>query len=376
MSVSALSSASGEFSAQEWLRYTRHIQLSEVGVSGQIKLKQARIAIVGVGGLGSPVALYLAAAGIGKITLIDSDVVDLSNLQRQIIYTQADIGKNKSAAAAQHLQELNSAIDIVTYAEDFSLALIAKLSPDFDLLLDCTDNFATRYLINDFCCNNKIPWVYASVQQFFGQCSLFIPGQACFRCVFPHQPDTAEDCNSVGVLGVLPGILGMLQANEALKYVLGLPTPLANHLGCFDAKALTLRRFRLHADPKCACQTGEFSLAVHNGDYQRACIALTGHDAQTSLSVAAFNTARDKTQVYVVDVRTLVERQSFHIGGEHIQLDLLEKALPSLDRSCVYYCYCQTGLRSQTAVDLLRQSGFTAFNLRGGLVEWLKNTSE
>ena len=218
------------FSADEWLRYTRHIQLPQIGASGQSRLKHSRVLIVGAGGLGSPLALYLAAAGIGNITIVDGDTVEVTNLQRQILFSTNDIGQSKAAIAKAKLHALNPHIHVNAIEQHLSVDNVDGLIGESDLVVDCTDNFATRFLINDRCVQFKKPWVFASIFQFSGQCSLFTPQSACFRCLFPEPPKDAPDCNAAGVVGVLPGLLGTIEANEAIKYLAGIETTLENQL--------------------------------------------------------------------------------------------------------------------------------------------------
>ncbi|PCK09126.1 MAG: thiamine biosynthesis protein ThiF [Alteromonadaceae bacterium] len=369
------------FSANEWLRYSRHIQLSSFGADGQIKLKQSRVLMIGSGGLGAPVSLYLAAAGVGHITLVDDDDVDLSNLQRQIIFSVEDIGKSKVFSAKKRLLGLNPEIEIDAINQYFSIELALKLGDNFDLVIDCTDNFSTRYLINDYCLKNRLPWIYASIHQYSGQCALFVPtnkhadnneSNACFRCVFPDAPEDAQDCNSAGVIGVLPGMLGLFQANEALKLLSGLPTPLKNHLMLFDAKHLTLQKITLKASTGCLCQKATINLEQSTAP-QVTCASTT---ADNSLTPDRFNLRRDDDNTAVIDVRSISEHQGFHIGGTHIPLDQLGERADELSPTVTHLCYCQSGKRSEKAVKLLLEKGFKAENLDGGLANWLKHAKD
>ena len=208
------------FTAKEYRRYVRHIQLPQVGVNGQLKLKQAHVVIVGCGGLGAPVSLYLAAAGIGKITLIDGDAVELSNLQRQITFSEQAIGLNKAQQTAERIRAINSDISIIAIDQHLDSGNADAIIQDGDLILDCSDNFSTRHLINRTCKRLAQPWIYASVFQFSGQCAVFSPYKHCYQCIYPRQPEQAIDCNSNGVLGTLPGFVGTLQANQAINYLL------------------------------------------------------------------------------------------------------------------------------------------------------------
>jgi adenylyltransferase/sulfurtransferase len=359
------------FSASEWLRYTRHIQLPEVGAAGQLKLKQSHILVIGAGGLGSPVALYLAAAGIGHLTLVDGDVVDTSNLQRQIIFEHRQVGQPKAAAAGERLRRLNPDIRVDAIEAFLSADNAPELVATADLVVDCTDNFSARYLINDHCCALNKPWVFASIQKFFGQCALFTPGNACFRCLFPKPPVNVEDCNSAGVIGVLPGLLGVLQANEAIKYLLGLQTPLKNHLLLVDALNLEFRSIQLsHSDDCPACRDPAAAPELPKQS-EPQCAA----DAQSAdvLHPEAFRQRFHQGDCVLLDVRGSEERRAFHIGGRHIPVDELPQRLKELENGGTVLCYCQSGVRSGKAVELLRQQGFQARSLGGGLLAWLRD---
>lgn len=367
------------FSPAEWLRYTRHIQLPQVGAKGQTRLKQAHVLIVGLGGLGSPVALYLAAAGIGRMTLMDGDTVDLTNLQRQILFTENDIGQAKVACAKSRLLQLNSHCRIDTFSRYFN-AGDDTLIDDVDLVIDCTDNFATRYAINDACLKAGKPWIYASIFQFSGQCAVFVPEHACFRCVFPAPPEDAVDCNSAGVIGVLPGLLGLIQANEAIKYLSGLPTSLTNQLLLFDALKLQQQKIKLATDPTCICQTKTMEAGKHpHADAATGCIAgQTLAENELSVTIDAFNKHRNEVHIHVVDVREDDERLAFHIGGEHCPLATLlsQAAPPAWQAPNEVYVLCQSGVRSAKAAAYLREQGISAYSVDGGIYAWLKQAHE
>ena len=357
------------FSGREWLRYTRHIQLPEVGAAGQLKLKQARVLIIGLGGLGAPVSQYLTAAGIGRLTLVDGDSVDLSNLQRQVVFSTDQVGQNKAVCAAQRLSGLNPDITIAPVSENLSEDNARGLVDAADLVIDCTDNFATRYLINDYCALLGKPWVFASIHTFSGQCALFTPETACFRCLFPAPPAAVADCNSAGVIGALPGLLGALQASEALKYLLDLPVPLKNNLLLVNAADLSFRAIKLARDPNCPC-CGNVAQLVADTDYLPPVCSAENDSAETDrLAAAQFEQLRRKESVQVLDVRGAAERAAFSLGGLHIPLDELPVRVNELDKSKTILCYCQSGIRSGKAATLLRSQGFeNAFSIRGGLV--------
>jgi adenylyltransferase/sulfurtransferase len=366
--------SSSPFSESEWLRYTRHIQLPQIGAAGQLKLKQARVLIVGAGGLGSPVSLYLAAAGVGHITLVDGDIVDTTNLQRQILFTQQDVGQSKAMAGQTRLSALNPDIEVTAITEHFTLHNGAQWVEQADLVLDCTDNFATRYLINDLCAYFKKPWVFASIHQFSGQCALFTPGQghACFRCLFPESPTNIADCNAAGVLGVLPGMLGIFQANEALKYLAGLPTPLNNTLLLIEALDLTFRKIKLAQNKDCVVCQQHLAPSELTEFYQFECASETCSPQE--ITTSEFESLKNNENIRLLDVRTVAERNAFHIGGQHIPLSELEHAYHSLENTKTIVCYCQSGMRSLKAAQLLNQLGYDAKSLRGGLAALLKKT--
>ena len=370
------------FSANEYARYTRHIQLSQVGAEGQTRLKKSHVLMIGCGGLGAPVSLYLAAAGVGKISLVDGDTVELSNLQRQVTFTEADIGHNKAQVSQRRLQALNSDIEVVAHPEHLNADNAQPLIQDADMVLDCTDNFTARYLINDTCARLQKPWVFASIHTFSGQCALFDSSAsserptACFRCLFPTAPSEIADCNTAGVIGVLPGLLGMLEANEAIKYLLGLPTPLRNNLLMVDAVELSFKSIRLARDPNCpSCQNpGQLSIHGSAEEENPVCSA----DSSDGISAEQFTQQRasQHSNALVLDVRTDAERQAFSLGGQHIPLAELADRIGELDLQQTIYCYCQSGARSAQAVELLRAQGAEqALNVLGGLAAVLKLNS-
>ncbi len=360
----------GEFTQAEWQQYSRQIQLSQFGPSGQIKLKRSRILIVGAGGLGSPTSLYLTAAGIGKITIIDHDKIECSNLQRQVIYNHQQKGTLKAVAAKETLQKLNPHIEIRAVAERFSPKNAAHLVQAHDLILDCSDNFATRYLINDTCFHQKKPWIFASVQQFEGQCALFQPHSACFRCVFPQPPNDAQDCSNAGVLGVVPGILGLHQANEAIKYLSGFTETLDNQLLLIDTLALSIRKIRLIKNEHCVL-CGQKKNAIDPSLYNPHSSQKNTKDLD-SISHQECDRLLTQEDVTFLDIRSNDERQAFHIGGTHIPLSELHTRLNELTTFSHVICYCQSGTRSQKAAQLINATGkLKAFSLSGGLASYV-----
>ncbi len=251
--IPAMAGGSTPFTREQVMRYSRHILLSEVGGQGQRKLLESKVLLVGAGGLGSPAALYLAAAGLGTLGIVDFDTVDLSNLQRQILHGQSDVGRLKVDSAADTLAEINPDVRVVKHLERLSSENALEILSGYDVVLDGTDNFATRYLINDACVLLGKPLVHGSIFRFEGQITLFAPGKGCYRCLFasPPPPGAVPSCAEAGVLGVLPGIVGSMQAVEAIKWILGIGEPLVNRLLLFDALAMEFREVRIKRDPRC-----------------------------------------------------------------------------------------------------------------------------
>lgn len=353
------------FSAREWLRYARQIQLPEVGAAGQQRLRAARVLIVGAGGLGTPAALYLAGAGVGQLTLVDGDAVALSNLHRQVLYAEADIGADKAQAAARQLRARNAGIEVRAVVAPLGADNVDALVAAADLVLDCTDSMVVRYRLNAACRRQEKPWLFAAVDRFAGQLALFVPEGACFQCLYSRQPQGLLDCAAAGVLGVVPGLLGLLQAGEALKFLLGLETPSRNHLLLWDALALELRRLRLRRDPDCPCcaSSGRAELPP-----EPACAA----GSELELAPAAFAAARQRGDTVLVDVRSAAEFAAFNLGGLNIPLDELDAQDPRLgDRPLLLVC--QTGVRSRRGAEQLRAAGRAeACSLRGGILGWLE----
>jgi len=375
------------FNAQEWSRYARHIQLPQVGASGQANLKQSRVLIVGAGGLGAPVSLYLAAAGIGQLTIIDHDMVELSNLQRQITFNENDLGLNKAQQAKEHLHTLNSDINIEAIGQRLEASNAVALIAKHDLVVDCTDNFSTRYLINDCCHHLSIPWCFASIHQFSGQLAMFTPESACFRCLFPSAPEQPQNCNDAGVLGVLPGLLGTLQATQVIKYLLGIGNKPDNQLLIVDALALDFKSIKLKQSQHCAvCHEQRLeknykpSLKSIGAETSNSLIT-EAKTYEAEISPQDWLQLKDSKSYVLLDVRSHDERRFFHIGGEHFPaeqfinrkemdesnthlLDLIESKLPH-DRLIV--CYCQSGSRSLKVQQVLTDLGLNAVSLAGGL---------
>jgi molybdopterin/thiamine biosynthesis adenylyltransferase/rhodanese-related sulfurtransferase len=359
---------------EERVRYSRHLIMPEVGAEGQGRLNAARVLCIGAGGLGSPAALYLAAAGVGTIGLVDFDDVDLSNLQRQILHGTGDVGRKKVDSARDRLQEANPQIDVELHDCRFTSANAAELVAHYDIVVDGSDNFATRYLSSDVCVWSKKPNVYGSVFRFEGQATIFAPhlGGPCYRCLFPEPPaaGSVPNCAEAGVLGVLPGIIGMIQATEAIKLILGAGDSLLGRLLHFDALKMRFREFNLRRDPGCPV-CGESPTITEPVDYEEFCGTRTG--AISSISVSDLKRKIDQGEgVMIVDVREPFEHEIARIeNSKLIPLGELPERLDELDRAQEIVVHCHTGMRSALAVDLLQEAGFEkASNLTGGIEAW------
>ena len=354
------------FSAKEWQRYQRQIQLNTFGAEGQLRLKKSKIAIVGAGGLGCPASQYIAAVGVGNITIIDGDAISHSNLHRQILFTNKDIGKNKATVACMALSEQNRHILITPISESLNEKNIQRLFKDVDIILDCTDSIETRYLINDYCVQNKTPWIYASIDGFSGQTTLFTPGTACFRCLFPEPPNNIRDCNSAGVLGTVPPIIANLQANEAVKYLSGLPIGLENKLLILDSLSASFRSIQLKRNQNCMCSAKgkQHTLPPIQP------VQCTSNTHTNTLAAEQFNKLREDHSCTLIDVRSKEEYVSFNVGG--INIEGCKLAKHSLNEDEIYILICQSGIRSKNAQEILQQRGYTAYNLKGGIASWLE----
>ncbi len=350
---------------QERQRYQRHLQLPGFSEAGQLALKNAHVCIVGLGGLGCPAALYLAAAGVGRLTLVDGDSVSLSNLQRQILFTETDIGAKKVTAARAHLIARNSSIAVDAIEKFLDLPLAEALIAEVDLVLDCTDNFHTRYLINDLCHFYAKPWVYASILGFRGQIALFQPRYGCFRCLFPELSEQ-PDCNQAGVLGVVPGQLGTLQALIALKYLAGIEREKSNILYNFSGVNLALNAVKLSLDPACPLCSGSKNYQSLIADYQPQCSSMS---ADMALPAGSFTRYLETSQPQLIDVRNPLEHAVGNLGGINIplgQLDDVETVLT--DKRQPLLVYCQSGGRSAQAATILKNLGFEYVkSLAGGI---------
>jgi adenylyltransferase/sulfurtransferase len=355
------------FSEQQLERYQRHLQLPAFGSQGQERCRQAHVAIVGMGGLGCPVSLYLAAAGVGTLTLIDADEVSLSNLQRQVLFTEADIGTNKAVAAAQHLRARNSDIKIHAQCVKLTPENGQELLAQADLVIDCSDNFYARYLINDICHQANKAWIYSSVLGLQGQVALFQPQHSCFRCLFPKL-DSVPDCNQAGVLGVMPGMLGTMQASLALQYLAAVELPSSNELHMVDSWPFNMRSIRLSQAPNCALCQHQASTSELARDYQNNQGQL---DAPYKLGAKDLAEIIGQQGAVLVDVRGREEHQQGNIGGLNIPLSHLDD-LFAPQSGQVYVFYCQTGMRSIHAVQCILEKysanmDFQIYSLEGGV---------
>jgi sulfur-carrier protein adenylyltransferase/sulfurtransferase len=366
-------------SNEEVLRYSRHLIMPEVGMDGQLKLKRAKVLCVGTGGLGAPLGLYLAAAGVGHIGIVDFDVVDRTNLQRQILFSSADIGRRKIEAAADRLHGLNPDIQITPHEMRLTSENALELLKSYDIIVDGTDNFPTRYLVNDACVLLKKPNVYGSIFRFEGQVSIFgYPEGPCYRCLYPEPPPPGlvPSCAEGGVLGVLPGIVGAIQAAEALKLIIGKGEALVGRLLLFDALAMRFRELKLRKNPDCpAC--GAHPTVTKLIDYAEFC-GVRGQESPGPESSIPEITPRELKlrldrgdDVFILDVREPHEYAICNLGGYLIPLGDLPRRASELDSSREIVAHCRSGKRSAEAAAFLRKAGFgKVLNLKGGILAW------
>ena len=349
--------ANHTLSSDEMFRYSRQINLKEMGLSGQEKLKNARVLCVGLGGLGSSLLLYLAAAGVGRLGLVDSDTVELSNLQRQILYRQSQIFYPKTAAASAQIRALNSNIQVDTYCEQLTENNATQLISQYDIIADCSDNFYTNYLIHDVCFSQRKPYVYASVSQFQGYCSFFNGKGPCLRCLFPSpDPKLSPTCNENGILGVVPGILGSIQATEVLKSILGVGQLLEEKLLIADLLKMTFREIQLSQNPDCPlCAHNPPLQKLYYPSKQNRCLNLTNY----SVSIEEMRGLLKKPSVTLVDVRSIEEHEAHNIGGKLLPLTELDQRLSELNSNHLLILYCQSSQRSIQALKILIEAGFS-----------------
>jgi sulfur-carrier protein adenylyltransferase/sulfurtransferase len=369
-----------QLSKDEILRYSRHLIMPEVGMEGQLKLKQAKVLCIGAGGLGSPLALYLGAAGVGKLGLVDFDVVDYTNLQRQIIHGTTDVGRTKLASARDTLLEINPNVEIEPFETRLSSDNALDIFREYDIVADGTDNFPTRYLVNDACVLLGKPNVYASIFRFEGQASIFYAKEGpCYRCLYPEPPPPGlvPSCAEGGVLGVLPGIMGCIQAMETIKLILGRGDSLIGRLLLFDALAMKFRELKLHKNPDCPiCGTNRTITKLI--DYEQFC-GIRGEEhipVQTGIpeiTPVELKKKMDAQEPFLlIDVREPHEYQICRIpGSKLIPLGEVPKRMNELDSADEIVVHCKSGMRSAKAVDLLMKSGFGKIhNLKGGILAW------
>jgi sulfur-carrier protein adenylyltransferase/sulfurtransferase len=360
-------------------RYSRHLIMPEVGMDGQLKLKQAKVLCIGTGGLGAPLGLYLAAAGVGRIGLVDFDRVDDSNLQRQVLFSTEDVGRPKIVAAADRLRGLNPDIQIDTFDTHFSSENALEILKDYDIVVDGTDNFPTRYLVNDASVLLKKRNVYGSIFRFEGQITIFgDPNGPCYRCLYPEPPPPGlvPSCAEGGVLGVLPGIVGSIQAAETLKLIIGKGESLIGRLLLFDALAMRFRELKLRKNPDCP-MCGAHPTITKLIDYAEFC-GVRGEEVpvpQTSvpeITPRELKTRLDRgDDLYILDVREPHEYQICNLGGHLIPLGDLSKRASELDSSREIVAHCRSGKRSAEAVEFLQRAGFRkVLNLKGGILAW------
>ncbi|HKE07697.1 MAG TPA: molybdopterin-synthase adenylyltransferase MoeB [Candidatus Acidoferrum sp.] len=377
-SIAALK-AREKLSNEEILRYSRHLIMPEVGMEGQLKLKAAKVLLIGTGGLGAPLGLYLAAAGIGKLGLVDFDVVDFTNLQRQVTFGTSDVGKAKSEAARARLSNLNPDIEIEAFETKLTSENAPELLKDFDIIVDGTDNFPTRYLVNDACILLGKPNVYGSIFRFEGQITVFgMPDGPCYRCLYPEPPPPGlvPSCAEGGVLGVLPGIVGSIQAMETIKLILGRGRNLTGRLLLFDALEMAFSEVKLRKNPNCPL-CGENRTIHKLIDYNEFC-GVRGEEAPTpDLKVPEITPRQLKVRLergdrlFILDVREPHEYQICNLRGHLIPLGELPRRVHELDSSQEIVAHCRSGKRSAEAVEFLRKAGFRkVHNLKGGILAW------
>jgi sulfur-carrier protein adenylyltransferase/sulfurtransferase len=362
----------------EILRYSRHLIMPEVGMEGQQKLKAARVLCIGAGGLGSPLALYLAAAGVGTLGIVDFDVVDYTNLQRQIIHTTADVGRKKLDSAADKLKAINPFLKLRTFETKLTSENALALFSDFDIIADGTDNFPTRYLVNDACVLTGKPNVYGSIFRFEGQASVFATEEGpCYRCLYPEPPPPGlvPSCAEGGVLGILPGLVGVMQATEVIKLILGKGEPLIGRLLLIDALGMKFRELKLRKNPDCPV-CGMNPTVTRLIDYNEFC-GIRGEEKPVETGISEIQVEELKRRLdagddlFVLDVREPHEYQICNIGGHLIPLGDLPKRVSELDSSREIVAHCRSGVRSAKAVTFLQQAGFKkVHNLAGGILAW------
>jgi molybdopterin/thiamine biosynthesis adenylyltransferase/rhodanese-related sulfurtransferase len=363
---------------EEVLRYSRHVIMPEVGMEGQQKLKAARVLCIGTGGLGSPLALYLSAAGVGTLGLVDFDVVDFTNLQRQVIHFTSDVGRPKLESAKEKIAAINPFVDVKTFNTRLTSQNALEIFSGFDIIADGTDNFPTRFLVNDACVFTGKPNVYGSIFRFEGQASVFgAKDGPCYRCLYPEPPPPGlvPSCAEGGVLGILPGLVGLIQATEVIKLILGTGQPLIGRLLLVDALSMKFRELKLRKNPDCVV-CGTHPTVTKLIDYEEFC-GLRGQEKPVSngvpeISVEELKQRLDAKEDFILlDVREPHEYQICNLNGVLIPLNDLPRRVHELDPSKEMVVHCRSGARSARAVGFLQHAGFAkAKNLAGGILAW------
>jgi adenylyltransferase/sulfurtransferase len=369
---------SASLNKEEILRYSRHLIMPEVALEGQQKLKAARVLCVGTGGLGSPLALYLAAAGVGTLGIVDFDVVDYTNLQRQVIHHTKDVGRPKLDSASEKIAALNPFVDIKRFDTMLTSANALEIFKDFDIIADGTDNFATRYLVNDACILSGKPNVYASIFRFEGQASVFgVEDGPCYRCLYPEPPPPGlvPSCAEGGVLGVLPGLLGIIQATEVIKLILGSGDPLVGRLLLVDALGMKFSELKIRKDPDCPV-CGANPTVKELIDYEQFC-GVRGGEQPVAAGASEITPVELKKRldsgedIFILDVREPHEYEICNLQGHLIPLGELPKRVQELDPNREIVAHCKGGVRSAKAVAFLQEAGFkNVVNLSGGISRW------
>jgi molybdopterin/thiamine biosynthesis adenylyltransferase/rhodanese-related sulfurtransferase len=369
-----------QLSKEEILRYSRHLIMPEVGMDGQLKLKQAKVLCIGAGGLGSPLALYLAAAGVGKLGIVDFDVVDYTNLQRQVIHGTQDVGRPKLASARETIEAINPFVEVESYETRLTSDNALEIFKDYDIVVDGTDNFPTRYLVNDACVLLGKPNVYGSIFRFEGQASVFYAQEGpCYRCLYPEPPPPGlvPSCAEGGVLGVLPGIVGCIQALETIKLIIGKGDPLVGRLLLFDALGMKFRELKLRKNHDCPV-CGAHPTITKLIDYEQFCGIRGEEQAPTTIGIPEITPREVKKMMderkpfVLVDVREPHEYQICRIpGSKLIPLGEVPKRMNELNTADDIVVHCKSGMRSAQAVNLLIKAGFRKIhNLKGGILAW------
>jgi adenylyltransferase/sulfurtransferase len=381
MALPALVEPAGELSRDEIFRYSRHLIIPDVAMDGQLRLRNARVLLIGAGGLGAPNAMYLAAAGVGHLGLVDFDVVDASNLQRQVIHGTSDVGRPKLESARDTIREINPYVEVTLHETRLTSENARELIRQYDLVVDGSDNFPTRYLVNDACVLEGKPYVWGSIYRFDGQLSVFWAEHGpCYRCLYPEPPPPGmvPSCAEGGVLGVLCGTVGSLQANEAIKLITGIGDPLVGRLLIYDALELSFKDIRVRKDPECAV-CGKNPTITDLIDYEEFC-GTVSDEAQRAVAGSTLTAPQLKElldrgeRLALIDVREPAEWQINRLpGAKLIPLGELPNRLAELPQTEPVVLYCKSGVRSAEALALVKQSGFAnARHLGGGIASWAR----